>query len=77
MALRLEVSPRKDSKLAGMLGKSAPYKLDTRVVPEGDAMALMAFSPTDMLASLWAELRPLVAKGTRTAKRRPSKSTFF
>jgi hypothetical protein len=62
-ALRLEVSPRKDSKLAGMLGKPAPYQLDTRVVPEGDPMALMAFSPTGMIASLWAELRPLVAKG--------------
>jgi hypothetical protein len=61
-AMRLEVSPRKDSKLAGMLGKSAPYQLDTRVVPEGEAMALMAFSPTQMMASLWAELRPLVAK---------------
>jgi hypothetical protein len=61
-ALRLEVSPRKDSRLAGMVGKSAPYKLDTRVVPQGDAMALMAYSPTDMLASLWADLRPLVAK---------------
>jgi len=63
VALRLEVSPRRDSKLAGMLGKSTPYKLDTRVVPEGDPMALMAFSPTTMMASLWAELRPLVAKG--------------
>jgi hypothetical protein len=62
-ALRLEVSPRKASKLAGMLGKSTPYTLDTRVVPEGDPMALTAFSPTDMLASLWADLRPLVATG--------------
>lgn len=62
-ALRLEINPRKDSKLAGMLGKPTPYKLDTRVVPEGDPMALMAFSPTGMIASLWAELRPLVAKG--------------
>jgi hypothetical protein len=61
-ALRMEVSPRKDTKLAAMVGKSAPYKLDTRVVPEGDAMALMAFSPTDILTSLWADLRPLVAK---------------
>jgi len=58
----MEVNPRKDSKLAAMVGKSAPYKLDTRVVPEGDAMALMAFSPTDLLTSLWADLRPLVAK---------------
>ena len=63
VALRLEVSPRGDSKLATMLGKSAPYKLDPRVVPPGDSMALMAFSPTEMLASLWADLRPLVAKG--------------
>jgi hypothetical protein len=62
-ALRLEVSPRKDSKLAAMLGKSTPYKLDTRVVPEGEPLALMAFSPTDMLATLWTDLRPLVVKG--------------
>jgi hypothetical protein len=62
-SMRLEISPRKDSKLAGMLGKSTPYKLDTRVVPDGDPMALMAYSPTDMLASFWADLRPLVAKG--------------
>jgi hypothetical protein len=59
--LRLEVSPRKDSRLASMLGKSTPYKLDTRVVPEGDPIALAAFSPTDMIASLWTDLRPLVA----------------
>ena len=63
VALRLELSPRKDSKLAGMLGKSAPYKLDTRVVPQGDPMALMAFSQITMIASLWAELRPLVTEG--------------
>jgi hypothetical protein len=63
LAMRLDVSPRKDSKLATMLGKSAPYKLDTRVVPQGDATALMAFSATDMIASLWADLRPLVVKG--------------
>jgi hypothetical protein len=61
VALRLEVSPRRDSKLAGMVGKSAPYKFDARVVPEGDPMALMAFSPTEMVAPLWADLRPLVA----------------
>jgi hypothetical protein len=61
-SLRFEVSPRKDSKLAGMLGKPVPYKLDTRVVPEGDALALMAFSPMDMITSLWADFRPLVAK---------------
>jgi hypothetical protein len=60
--LRLEVSPRKDSKLAALLGKSAPFKLDTRVVPEGDALALMAYSPTDLLATVWADLRPLVAQ---------------
>jgi hypothetical protein len=63
VALRLEVTPRKDSKLAGMLDKSAPYKLDARVVPQGDPMALMAFSPIQMIASLWADLRPLVTAG--------------
>ena len=63
VALRLEVSPRRDTKLAAMLGRTAPYQLDTRVVPQGDAMALMAFSPTDVLAALWADLRPLVARG--------------
>jgi hypothetical protein len=62
-ALRLDISPRKGSRLAGMLGKSTPYKLDMRTVPEGDPMALMAFSPTDMIVSLWTDLRPLVAKG--------------
>lgn len=60
--LRVDAIPRKGSKLAGMFGKSTPYKLDTRVVPEGAPIALTAFSPTDMLTSLWADLRPLVAK---------------
>ena len=61
-SLRFEASPRKDSKLAGLLGKPMPYKLDTRVVPEGDALAIMAFSPMDMITSLWTDFRPLVAK---------------
>jgi hypothetical protein len=60
--LRVDATPRKGSKLAGMFGKSTPYKLDTRVVPGGAPIALTAFSPTDMLTSLWADLRPLVAK---------------
>jgi hypothetical protein len=60
--LRLEAFPRKDSKLASMLATSRPYKLDARVVPEGAPIALTAFSPTDVITSIWSDLRPLVAK---------------
>jgi hypothetical protein len=63
-ALRFELSPRSGSRLAGLLGKTAPYALDTRVLPPGDdTLAVMAFSPSEMMASLWADLRGLVANG--------------
>jgi hypothetical protein len=60
--LRIVASPRKDSRLAGLLGKPAPFALDGRAVPEGEPMALMAFAPTELSKNLWADLRPLVAK---------------
>lgn len=60
--LRLEATPRKDSKLASLFGMSTPAKLDTRVVPEATPIGLTAFSRTNILTTMWAELRPLVAR---------------
>ena len=44
-ALRMEVSPRKDSKLAAMVGKSVPYTLDARTLPGFTAVNLMIWKP--------------------------------
>lgn len=62
LAARLTATPRKGSKLAQGIGRPVPFALDGRVLPEGETMAVMAFSPSDLLGTLWAELRPLVAK---------------
>ena len=60
--IRIGAVPKKGSKLAGWLGKTAPYALDGRVLPAGETMVVMACSPTDLFETLWSEARPLVAR---------------
>jgi hypothetical protein len=60
--LRIGAMPKKGSKLAGMLGKTAPYVFDGRMLPAGQPMAVVANSPMGFMVPLWSEVRPLVAK---------------
>jgi hypothetical protein len=62
LAARLTATPRTGSKLARSFGRPEPFALDGRVLPEGETMAVMAFSPSELLGTLWTELRPMVAK---------------
>jgi hypothetical protein len=60
--VRMSLEPRAGSMLAALIAKPSPYKLDARVLPEGDPMVLGVFGPSSWIGSLWNDLRPLFLK---------------